>query len=293
MLRRLASVRNLGGGQRQEHEQRQDDPDGSRSRPAGGATCGSGRRGRGVRRPRSCGQRRGHGAERERDHDLLGAVSPSMSATRRPLRMTRMRWARPSTSSISEDTMSTRHPCRGLRGQQVVDRPLGAHVDAAGGLVRDEHRGSASSQRANSTFCWLPPDARAHPGLRPDAAHANGVHHLVTWRAPARGHHAAPARSRAGAAGSTFSRTERPSIRPCSLRDSGIIAMPRAHRIAPGRADACRPPVQRDRAAAAPGRPRRWRAPPPCARTPTRPAMHDDLARAHVEARCPRTRRAA
>jgi hypothetical protein len=49
------------------------------------------------------------------------------------------------------------HPVGGQIADQLLDLGLGADIDAAGGLVEDEQRGWVISQRASSTFCWLPP----------------------------------------------------------------------------------------------------------------------------------------
>ena len=46
----------------------------------------------------------------------------------------------------------------GELGEQAVHLGLGAHVDAAGRLVDDEHASaSVASHLASTTFCWLPP----------------------------------------------------------------------------------------------------------------------------------------
>jgi hypothetical protein len=47
----------------------------------------------------------------------------------------------------------------GQRGQQLVDGPLGADVDPRVGSSAISTVGSLSSERANSSFCWLPPDS--------------------------------------------------------------------------------------------------------------------------------------
>ena len=47
----------------------------------------------------------------------------------------------------------------GQGANQLVDGSLGPDIYAAGRLVRDETRGGRNSNRANSTFCWLPPES--------------------------------------------------------------------------------------------------------------------------------------
>ena len=54
------------------------------------------------------------------------------------------------------------HAARRELDDQLVEVALGADVDAAGRLVGEAAReGSASSARANMSFCWFPPDSAA------------------------------------------------------------------------------------------------------------------------------------
>ena len=48
----------------------------------------------------------------------------------------------------------------GRGAQQLVELDARAGVDAARRLVGEQHgRAAASSERANRTFCWLPPES--------------------------------------------------------------------------------------------------------------------------------------
>ena len=93
-------------------------------------------------------------------HDrLLGDLVAGQLPTTAPSRSTRTRSA-PSTSSSRSEEMSTH--AEALLGELVdegLHLGLGADVDAAGRLVEQQHLRVQASQRASSTFCWLPPDS--------------------------------------------------------------------------------------------------------------------------------------
>ena len=67
------------------------------------------------------------------------ASSRGISATTRPPAITRIRSASPSSSGISEEITNKRDPFRGKLGDEAIDFGLGADIDAARGLVEDQH----------------------------------------------------------------------------------------------------------------------------------------------------------
>ena len=83
--------------------------------------------------------------------------SPVSSATIAPPRITRTRWASPSTSSRSEEMTSTPSAVGGLRDQQVVDRPL---------ATRRRRRGSARRRSAASAAAATPARTAPSAGCR-------------------------------------------------------------------------------------------------------------------------------
>ena len=102
-----------------------------------------GSRSRQSRRPRSATRPRSSRRPRARRRD-------------RPSRITSTRWARPSTSSYSDEISSTADPGGGERVDQLVDRALGADIDAACRLVGNEDAavdGRASVRTAPSAGC--------------------------------------------------------------------------------------------------------------------------------------------
>ncbi len=140
-----------------------------------------------------------------------------------------------------------------------------------------------ASQRANSTFCWLPPESVPTVASMPVPRTSRRSKRLRTRRASL-ARRTKPARSCWSSVDSVmFSRIERSSSSPSSLRLSGTIAMPCADRLARA-AHGDRLAVEEDLAGVAPvgaeeqagglGAPGADEAGEP-----------DDLARAHVRAR--------
>ncbi len=97
------------------------------------------------------------------------------------------------------------------------------------------------SIRANSTFCWLPPDSDA-TGCVGARLERPALEDLAPRpRARRAGSPRPPRLTLARLDRLTFSTTERPNTRPCSLRDSGSIARP-LRRLADGPPLSERPP---------------------------------------------------
>ena len=67
--------------------------------------------------------------------------------------------AMPSTSSRSDDAITTAWPCVAKAADQAIDVGPRADIDAARRLVHQQHAGvlAARSTRPNANFCWLPP----------------------------------------------------------------------------------------------------------------------------------------
>ena len=81
---------------------------------------------------------------------------------------------RPSTSSRSLETTTTATPDSARSLDQRVDLGAGPDIDAAGGLVEQQHPAVRSSQRASTTFCWLPPDSMRTMPVRIGRADVDG-----------------------------------------------------------------------------------------------------------------------
>ena len=87
------------------------------------------------------------------------ASAPSSSATSSPSRMTRIRVHRPRSSSISDETTITPSPSR---ARSVTMRNSSALAPTSTPRVGSSSRSTLhcfSSQRASTTFCWLPPES--------------------------------------------------------------------------------------------------------------------------------------
>ena len=147
--------------------------------------------------------------------------------------------------------------------------------------------GSMSSARANSSFCWLPPDSdpagasrSGDPVTRSSASR--------TWRARRRAGRTRTAGSAAGSARLTFSRIGRRRISPSSLRDSGISATPAAIEAAgrPGSATCPRRDATGRRRGRAVDRPGQLGP-----AGPDQPGQPDDLARPERQRRVRHARR--
>ena len=87
------------------------------------------------------------------------ASSPASSATTRPPRMTSTRCARPRTSSMSEEITSTPTPLRSARPAARRSPAWRRRPRRGWARPRSVPAGRAASDRANSSFCWLPPDS--------------------------------------------------------------------------------------------------------------------------------------
>ena len=233
---------------------------------------------------------RGHAAPARRRTRPRGSrprsiASPSSSATIRPRRITSTRCARPSTSSSSDEIRTTPRPVGGELGQEVVDRALGADVDAARRLVRDHApaaRTAASARTGPSAGCRPTAPRPAPPKRAPRTSQR--VEHRARRRA------LAPAPDDAGRAERAEPRQrgvlDRPSAgrsgpRPCATRGSSrarrrgcAAGCVRASRAA-GERDRPPPDLRRAEDGA-----RELRAP-----RADEPGDAEDLTRAQVEAR--------
>ena len=177
-------------------------------------------------------------------------------------------------------------PCpRGEVDDQLVDRALGADVDAARRLVGDQHpRRVGTATCANSTFCWLPPDSVRDRRRGPRGRTPRRSISSSTRRALRRAVDAAepPRRVVEVRRASCSRRTERSMMQPLVLavlgqhRDAGSRsprAASRARRAARRRARSRR---------ASRGRRRRSARASSVRPLPTRPGEPDDLARART-----------
>ena len=112
-------------------------------------------------------------AMRHGPHDgLFGQPSPSNSATVCPSRRTKTRLAASTTSSSSDEMISTPRPSRGEFANQAQDLGLGADIDAAGRLVEDQQARDpcrASVRAALSAGCRRIIPGSAVPGTRTNA----------------------------------------------------------------------------------------------------------------------------
>ena len=191
------------------------------------------------------------------------ACAPSSSPTTRPWRSTRMRCASRSTSGRSDDATRTATPRSRELVEDAVDLLARADVDAARGLVEQEHLAAA----ARAT-CRAPPSAgcrprawrrrrRASPRMRSSSMRRAGQRaSAIASTSPTRAHRAhdlAPTRA-TGAPGSP--RRSCPSTRPRALavlgheRDPGAIAVARRVAGAPrARRSRTRPVIPAARAA--------------------------------------------
>ena len=102
-----------------------------------------------------------------------------------------------------------------------VDLAARADVDAAGRLVEQQHAGSrASSQRARTTFCWLPPESvrTERCGVRPGGRRGDSPCSLgAAALSSPRSQRSPSARSGAGVASETLRATDSSSSRRLAL----------------------------------------------------------------------------
>ena len=192
--------------------------------------------------------------------------SPSSSATSRPRRMTSTRCARPITSSSSDEISRTPRPVGGERGEEVVDRALGADVDAARRLVGD-HDLRVAEQHPREQHLLL---VAARERCRPAPSSSRRARRSDRARRGRPGARDGGARlpqcvSEPRCESVAFSSVERRKTRPSSLRDSGIIASP-ARRLRLGLRPSIAAVGEHDLARRRPARRRRARARARCAR---------------------------
>ncbi len=176
-------------------------------------------------------------------------------------------------------------------GEEVVDRALGADVDAARRLVGEQDARLAEQHPREEDLLLVP--ARERVDRRPvaRAAHLAALEHRAR-RLAARARRRTTPRtlnSREPRRASRSRSTERPKISPSSFRDSGIIATP-ASRLRRGFRASLRARGENGLPRLAPARRRRSSARAPCARRPTRPASPRISPCAQLEARRPRRR---
>ena len=133
-----------------------------------------------------------------------------------------------------------------------VDLELGAHVDAARGLVEDAGSPApASSHRPNSTFCWLPPERLVMRRLERGRPHAQPAQHRARRPAGAASVVDDPEAVRVARQVREDRVLEAPTAsgrRPSSRRSSVSSAMPSRFASMGERIDLRRPPVDADRA---------------------------------------------
>ena len=173
------------------------------------------RPGRARRWRRPCRAARPRGCPRSCDssfHDevqdpgLVELCRPAASWTTAPSRTTSTRSARPSTSSTSLDTTHDGDAGVGQAPDQLVDLAAGADVDAAGGLVEQQHPAVAQQPPGEHDLLLVAARERAHrPG------HAGGAY-------VERGRSAPRPRRRSAALSRKPPRAKRPSDEIVMLR---------------------------------------------------------------------------
>ena len=163
-------------------------------------------------------------------------------------------------------------PVGGEVGEEVVDGPLRADVDAARRLVGDHHPRLAEQHPREQHLLLVAAGERAHRSRVARAAHAAALEHVAAQRsAVARRPDDAERAQRPSRDRVAFSIDERPRIRPVVLARLGD------HRERPTRGSAagCARAAGPRSASVARTRPARRRRSPArarCARRPTRPA---------------------
>ena len=137
---------------------------------------------------------------------------------------------------------------------ELVELDPRAGVDAAGRLVREQHAGSASSERAKSIFCWLPPESDETGVSTRRRPHAEALDLVGDDAALAAALHEAAPRDASRARAATCSRAPRAAA--TGPRHAGRPGGGRSRRAArrPGRR-AERPAAERDRRRCAGSRP--------------------------------------
>ena len=110
-------------------------------------------------------------------------VRRSSSPTIRPPRMTRTRCARPEHLLELGRDQQDRHPVRGERVDQLVDRALCADVDAARRLVRDQHARSTEEPLREQHLLLVSAGERVDRGAFAARAHVERADQLRVRRA--------------------------------------------------------------------------------------------------------------
>ena len=215
--------------------------------------------------------------------------SPASSATTRPARMHEDPVGEPEHLLDLVGDQQDRDAAGGELDDQLVDVALRADVDAACRLVGDEHRRVGEQGAREQELLLVAAGQRGRRSSRAalDAAARRSASFVRVDSIPRRTKPNRPSDRRL--ARLTFSRTGRRSIRPSSLRDSGIIETF-------ARRDPSGVPVRRVVARgqlAGGGRRRRRRSPGPAPSgpAPTRPGEGHDLAGPDLEGRAVHARR--
>lgn len=137
-----------------------------------------------------------------------------------------MRSAPSISSSMSEEMSSTASPSPASSSMSPWTSALAPTSMPRVGSSSSRTRGSRQSQRARSTFCWLPPESSPTFCSGLDALIRSRFMKISTTRS-CRARETIPARESRGSAASTmFSRTERPGTIPSALRSSGSMLIP-------------------------------------------------------------------
>ena len=140
------------------------------------------------------------------------ATSPAS----RPVRITRMRSQRPSSSSMSEETMRIAPPPAGEIADEAIDLDLGADIDPARRLVEQEDARPRRQSRAPA-----PPSAGCRPTGAATAWRMPGVRMRRSRTSPARpAHPSARPRERCAARKACRAST----ARRCCAREKGRIS---------------------------------------------------------------------
>ena len=111
----------------------------------------------------------------------ISSAGPSW--TTRPSPTTRTRSASPRTSSISLDTTTTATPSSASRADEGVDLGAGADVDAAGGLVEQQHPAAAQQPAGQDDLLLVAAGQGAHRRGRPRRGARRGLGQLGRPRA--------------------------------------------------------------------------------------------------------------
>lgn len=157
---------------------------------------------------------------------LSSTSSPASSPATAPPRRTTMRSAPSISSSMSEEISSTASPSRASSSIRLCTSALAPTSMPRVGSSSSSTLGSRQSQRASSTFCWLPPESSPTFCSGLEALIRSRFMKMSTTRSCWARETMPPLESRGIAASTMFSRTERPGTMPSALRSSGSMLMP-------------------------------------------------------------------